>query len=223
MIGIVAVILCIESKKQNVHTNCRPQDLVPLPALSSSTASPVCRQVWRVLGELSETSWTSLHFPLSGPVRNTPPPHHAIPFRDSIAEGVSHEFCLVSIWCRASIAEIPLLYTQSLHVEPLNPRAWDMGYRWDGLGSAQYGATKISPIFTRSSPATSPELLSLSLSLSLSISSQISRAIQMFPGNSPDLGREKEGVAQLKLPSGGFRARGGYRSNNITNRNLMSR
>ena len=33
----------------------------------------------------------------------------AIPFRDSIAEGVSHPFCQVFMWYRASIAEIPLL------------------------------------------------------------------------------------------------------------------
>ena len=48
------------------------------------------------------------HSALSGPVRDTPP-YRAIPFRDRIAEGVSHAFCLVFIGYRASIAEIPLL------------------------------------------------------------------------------------------------------------------
>ena len=45
---------------------------------------------------------------LSGPVRDTPP-YRAIPFRDSIAEGVSHTICLVFIGYRASIADIPVL------------------------------------------------------------------------------------------------------------------
>ena len=45
---------------------------------------------------------------LSGPMQDTPPPYPTMPFRDSIAEGVSHAFCLVFIGCRASIAEIPL-------------------------------------------------------------------------------------------------------------------
>ena len=33
--------------------------------------------------------------------------YRAIPFRDSIAKGVSHPFCFVFMWYRASIAEIP--------------------------------------------------------------------------------------------------------------------
>ena len=37
------------------------------------------------------------------------PPYRTIPFRDSIAEGVSHPLCLVFMWYRAGIAEIPLL------------------------------------------------------------------------------------------------------------------
>ena len=45
---------------------------------------------------------------LSGPLRDTPP-HHAIPFRDSIAEGGITPFCLVFLGYRAGIAEIPLL------------------------------------------------------------------------------------------------------------------
>ena len=45
---------------------------------------------------------------LSGPVRDTPP-YHAIPFRDSIAEGGIAPICHVFIGYRASIAEIPLL------------------------------------------------------------------------------------------------------------------
>ena len=46
-----------------------------------------------------------------GPVRGNPP-HRATPFRDSIAEGggMSHAFCLVFMWNRATIAEIPLFY-----------------------------------------------------------------------------------------------------------------
>ena len=46
---------------------------------------------------------------LSGPMRDTPPPYRAIPFRDSIADGGIARFCLVFIGYRASIAEIPLL------------------------------------------------------------------------------------------------------------------
>ena len=46
---------------------------------------------------------------LSGPVRETPP-YRAIPFRDSIAEGGIAPICLVFMWYRASIAEIPLLW-----------------------------------------------------------------------------------------------------------------
>ena len=46
---------------------------------------------------------------LSVPVRDTPS-YRAIPYRDSIAEGVSHALCLVVMCYRASIAEIPLLY-----------------------------------------------------------------------------------------------------------------
>ena len=46
---------------------------------------------------------------LSGPVRDTSP-YRAIPDRDSIAEGVSHPFCLAFMWHRASIAEIPLFF-----------------------------------------------------------------------------------------------------------------
>ena len=38
------------------------------------------------------------------------PIYRAIPCRDSIAEGVSHTFCLVFMWYRASIAEITLLW-----------------------------------------------------------------------------------------------------------------
>ena len=38
------------------------------------------------------------------------PSYRAIPFRDGIAEGVSHAFCLVFIGYRTSIAEIPLLW-----------------------------------------------------------------------------------------------------------------
>ena len=45
---------------------------------------------------------------LSGPMRDTPP-HRAIPFRDSIAEGGIPPICLVFIGYRAGIAEIPLL------------------------------------------------------------------------------------------------------------------
>ena len=41
-------------------------------------------------------------------MRNTPP-YHAIPFRDRIAEGGIAPICLVLMWYRASIAEIPLL------------------------------------------------------------------------------------------------------------------
>ena len=48
--------------------------------------------------------------PLSGPVQEiSPPPIAQFPFLGSIAEGVSHLFCLVFMWHRASIAEIPLL------------------------------------------------------------------------------------------------------------------
>ena len=46
-------------------------------------------------------------WPLSGPVRDTPP-YRAIPFRDSIAEGGIAPICLVFIGYRTSIAEIPL-------------------------------------------------------------------------------------------------------------------
>ena len=45
---------------------------------------------------------------LDGPVRDTPP-YRAIPFRDSIAEGGIAPICLVFMWYRASIAEIPFL------------------------------------------------------------------------------------------------------------------
>ena len=45
--------------------------------------------------------------PLSGPVRDTPP-YRAIPFRDSIAEGIARVL-LVFIGYRAGIAEIPAL------------------------------------------------------------------------------------------------------------------
>ena len=38
-----------------------------------------------------------------------PSGYRATPFRDSIAEGLSHAFCLVFIWYRSSVAEIPLL------------------------------------------------------------------------------------------------------------------
>ena len=47
---------------------------------------------------------------LSGPMRDTPP-YRAIPFRDSIAGGGGiAPFCLVFLWSRASISEIPLLW-----------------------------------------------------------------------------------------------------------------
>ena len=46
-------------------------------------------------------------FPLSGPVRDTPP-YRAIPCRDSIAEGGIAPICLVFIGYRTGIAEIPL-------------------------------------------------------------------------------------------------------------------
>ena len=45
---------------------------------------------------------------LSGPVRDTPP-YRAIPFRDSLAEGVIAPICLVFTRYRAGIAEIPFL------------------------------------------------------------------------------------------------------------------
>ena len=46
---------------------------------------------------------------LSGPVRDTPP-YRGIPFQDSIAERGIAPICLVFMWYRASIAEIPLLW-----------------------------------------------------------------------------------------------------------------
>ena len=51
--------------------------------------------------------------PLKRPIKRSmsrakyPPPYGRMPFRDSIAEGVSHAFCLLLIWSRASIAETP--------------------------------------------------------------------------------------------------------------------
>ena len=47
-------------------------------------------------------------------MRDTPP-YRAIPFRDSIAEAVSHPFCLVFMWCRASIAEWEEYRTSTSH------------------------------------------------------------------------------------------------------------
>ena len=53
--------------------------------------------------------------PLSGPVRDTLQ-YRARPFRDSIAEGMSHAFCLVFMCRRASTAEIPLLWGVISHL-----------------------------------------------------------------------------------------------------------
>ena len=46
---------------------------------------------------------------LSNPMQDTPQ-FHAIPPRDNIAEGVSHPSCLVLMWYRTSVVEIPLLH-----------------------------------------------------------------------------------------------------------------
>ena len=68
----------------------------------------------RIAWKLVKETWAQAAkkgLPLRGPVQDTPL-HHAMPCNDSIAKGVSHPFCLVFMWYRVCIAEIPLLWGQ---------------------------------------------------------------------------------------------------------------
>ena len=91
------------------HKNETILELLPRAGFKTSNA-PTSRQLF--FCPIFQYPNQGVCHVLSGPMRDThpPPPQcRAIPFRDSIAEGVSHGFCLVIRWHRTTIAETPLL------------------------------------------------------------------------------------------------------------------
>ena len=55
---------------------------------------------------------------------------HAVPFQDTISDGVLHAFCFTFMWHRASLADIPFCMGGFLH---LKVACWGEKYRTQSL------------------------------------------------------------------------------------------
>ena len=110
------------------------------------------------------------------------------------------------------------------HLGAPSPSIWGSGRNRhrSRRESRDFGALRVSP---QRNPTARPPLSRHRASLyPIALDFSVSRGIALCHPNSPPIATKaghREGVSQLKLPSGGYRAIGGYRSYSIANRGLM--